>query len=308
MLMNYLRIYENFIKSRRQVEKKLLDSGEYKEVHHILPRSLGGNNDLDNLISLTPEDHYFAHLLLAKIYGGKLWAALFLMSSRCSKQSLIVGRRAMYGYARKQWSLVESGKEGLKGSDNGNHNPEVFSWINLDTGLDIKSTMHDMWVNYGGSRGKWTQVVSGQRNTMLGWTIDGRNIRIRGNKNKIHTFINRNGETFTGTQKQFCLHTGISVASASRVCRHGDVTVTGWRLYGVIDRNHTNRKSDGLAAQLHSGKTFVLINDKGDILKGTRQQIASAIGKNVSCVSSSLNYLKKNQNGSCYGYKLKEII
>ena len=217
--MNYLRIYENFVASRRLLEQSLVDSGDYKEVHHILPRSLGGSNDKDNLIALTPEDHYFAHLLLAKIYGGKLWAAVFLMSNRRWKSSLIIGRRAMYGYAKRQWSLVESGKEGLKGADNGNHNPAMFDWVNLDTGEDITATLHEMWTCYGGSRGKWTQAADGTRNTMLGWTIKGRKIKIRGNKNKTHKFVNRDGRTFTGTQKQFCIEFNISAPSASRVCR-----------------------------------------------------------------------------------------
>lgn len=306
--MNYLRIYENFVISRRAIEKQLLDSGAYKEIHHILPRSLGGDNGAKNLIALTPEDHYFAHLLLAKIYGGKLWAAVFLMSNRRWKSSLIIGRRAMYGYAKRRWSIAESGKEGLKGSANGNHNAEIYDWVNLDTEEKVSKTLHDMWITYGGSRGKWTQAANETRNTMFGWTIQGRTIKVRGNKNKIHNFVNRDGRVFVGTQKQFCIQFNKSFASASRVCRHGDVTIDGWRLEGVEDRSHLSRKSDGMSAKLHKGSTYVLVDIRGNILKGTRQQIADALGKNVASVSSSLCYLRKNKNGSCYGYRLKEII
>jgi len=56
------------------------------EVHHIKPRSLGGTNDKDNLVRLSLQDHYKAHLLLAMFTksGDKdkmLWA-LWRMSNR----------------------------------------------------------------------------------------------------------------------------------------------------------------------------------------------------------------------------------
>lgn len=36
------------------------------ETHHIIPKSIGGNNDDDNLIRLTPREHFIAHFLLMK--------------------------------------------------------------------------------------------------------------------------------------------------------------------------------------------------------------------------------------------------
>lgn len=44
----------------------------FYEQHHILPSSLGGSDDSDNLVLLTPEEHYVAHQLLIKIYPGNL--------------------------------------------------------------------------------------------------------------------------------------------------------------------------------------------------------------------------------------------
>jgi len=38
------------------------------EVHHILPRSMGGTDETSNLIALTPKQHYEAHYLLWKAY------------------------------------------------------------------------------------------------------------------------------------------------------------------------------------------------------------------------------------------------
>lgn len=49
----------------------------YKETHHIIPRSFGGNNIKSNVVQLTAREHYIAHALLWKmkfegIYGSKM--------------------------------------------------------------------------------------------------------------------------------------------------------------------------------------------------------------------------------------------
>lgn len=40
----------------------------YFERHHILPRSLGGSDENDNIVNLTAKEHYIAHRLLVEIY------------------------------------------------------------------------------------------------------------------------------------------------------------------------------------------------------------------------------------------------
>jgi len=43
----------------------------YTERHHIIPQSLGGNNDKDNLVDLTAREHFVCHWLLIKMTEGK---------------------------------------------------------------------------------------------------------------------------------------------------------------------------------------------------------------------------------------------
>lgn len=40
---------------------------EYTEIHHIIPKSLGGKNTKDNLIRLTAREHVICHTLLTKM-------------------------------------------------------------------------------------------------------------------------------------------------------------------------------------------------------------------------------------------------
>lgn len=43
---------------------------EYTEKHHIIPRSLGGCDDVDNLVKLTAREHFVCHLLLVRFTTG----------------------------------------------------------------------------------------------------------------------------------------------------------------------------------------------------------------------------------------------
>lgn len=61
--MNYKKHYDLLI---TRGKNRMLDG--YLEKHHILPRCMGGTDDIDNLVQLTPEEHYLAHQLLVKIY------------------------------------------------------------------------------------------------------------------------------------------------------------------------------------------------------------------------------------------------
>lgn len=53
----------------------------YSEKHHILPKSMGGTDARDNLIALTPRQHFVAHWMLWKAYGGSMGRAFFMMSN-----------------------------------------------------------------------------------------------------------------------------------------------------------------------------------------------------------------------------------
>jgi hypothetical protein len=50
-----------------KAKNRTLPKETYIERHHVIPRSLGGTNDKDNLVRLTAREHYIAHLLLWKM-------------------------------------------------------------------------------------------------------------------------------------------------------------------------------------------------------------------------------------------------
>jgi len=49
--------------------KKRITEG-YTELHHIIPQSMGGSNEKDNLVELTAREHFICHWLLVKMTEG----------------------------------------------------------------------------------------------------------------------------------------------------------------------------------------------------------------------------------------------
>jgi len=134
--MNYSKIYHLLIE-----KAKLREINGYYEKHHIIPRCLGGTNEKENLVNLTPEEHYLAHQLLVKIYPDNhalAKAAAMMMGNRPTNK--------MYGWVRKRFSLAKS----IEQSGNGNsqygsrwaHNPITKE------NKKIKGELDDGWV-YG---------------------------------------------------------------------------------------------------------------------------------------------------------------
>ena len=64
--MDYEKIYYSII---NKAKNRMLN--EYMEKHHIVPRSLGGNNKKENIVSLTAREHFICHWLLWKFTKGK---------------------------------------------------------------------------------------------------------------------------------------------------------------------------------------------------------------------------------------------
>lgn len=70
--MDYEKIYNQLIEKRRKEVLKKCDKDDpnylYCEIHHIIPRCIGGSDDEANKIALTAREHYIAHLLLRRMH------------------------------------------------------------------------------------------------------------------------------------------------------------------------------------------------------------------------------------------------
>lgn len=107
--MNYQKIYDDLIESARSHPAIGL-----KERHHIFPRCLGGNDDKDNLVDLSPRQHYVAHQLLVKIYPehhGLKYAAYMMTIAPKGKRS----SNRLYGWLRESYFKNRPQSRGMTG-------------------------------------------------------------------------------------------------------------------------------------------------------------------------------------------------
>lgn len=117
--MNYKKIYECLIESRRNLGRFKGDDNYY-EKHHILPKCFGGTNESENLVLLTAREHFVAHLLLVEMYEGrnksKMCCALWKMSTGNKYQ-----KRKL---TSKQYALVKRLlSDSMKGKNSPMHSP-----------------------------------------------------------------------------------------------------------------------------------------------------------------------------------------
>lgn len=80
--MNYTKIYNNIIE-RAKLRQTTNQLTSYKEIHHIVPKSMGGKDDKSNLVELTLKEHFLCHKLLIQIYKNNksLVYALWMMAN-----------------------------------------------------------------------------------------------------------------------------------------------------------------------------------------------------------------------------------
>ena len=140
--MNYLTIYNNLI---QKAINRSLDG--YKELHHIIPKCLNGSDTKDNLVYLTPEEHYVAHLLLIKIHPNNhsLVHAAIMMTVTGKDH---IRNNKLYGWLRRKHSKAISQKQ----SGSGNSQFGKYWIYNVVTGEIKRTTSKD--IPEGWIRGK----------------------------------------------------------------------------------------------------------------------------------------------------------
>ena len=125
--MNYKRLYDDLIEYRKS---NPITEG-YIENHHILPRSLGGKDTKDNIISLTAREHYIAHLLLARFNPCRQTTCAILMMQCGSKNQNRpnIRNNRMYEWARKEFSKYPSHMKGHKYAVGNKNSQYGTMWI-----------------------------------------------------------------------------------------------------------------------------------------------------------------------------------
>lgn len=122
--MNYLKIHESIVQRSKSRDKPEC----YCELHHIIPKSMGGDDSNENLTYLTAREHFIVHWLLYKIHKNRSMALAFFSMSKPVGNGRTRYTSRSFKYAReagiKAISDMKTGKNhhmyGLKGLENPN--------------------------------------------------------------------------------------------------------------------------------------------------------------------------------------------
>jgi len=146
----YSKCYYNIV---NRAKSRTMDAKTYVEKHHIMPKSLGGSNDPENIVKLTAREHLICHRLLIKMTEGKAkskmafaaWRIVFV--SNTHKRHAVSART--YASIRNEVAIA---RKNSKGSFK--HSPESKEKISKgNTGKRLGKTLTPEWCkNIGLSR------------------------------------------------------------------------------------------------------------------------------------------------------------
>jgi HNH endonuclease len=114
----YTKWYYCIVQNDR-AENRIKTKDSYFELHHIIPRSMNGDNSRENLILLTYREHFLCHWLLTKMctkvqHTIKMQKALFKMTTsndlqerRIASWQIVIAKRNAADAQRTRWNDSE---------------------------------------------------------------------------------------------------------------------------------------------------------------------------------------------------------
>lgn len=260
--MNYQRIYHELIADRRANPPA---EDEYVEVHHILPRCMGGGDEPENLIRLRPEDHFFAHLLLAKIHGGRLWAAVRIMAAAAIGAKPDVHRKRFgksMPAARRKYSAARLwANEHLVGLGHPSADRTIYHFRHKD-GREEKLARVEFCAKHNVHQSHVTGMVNGRYKSAGGWFLADRHTPETIGLPKgldhpmadrsVYTFRHVDGRQYRGTRYELAANDNVPSASINAVVTGSCLSAYGWYLPekvpdGVVGREAQSGERNGFA-------------------------------------------------------------
>lgn len=223
--MNYAKLYDRFINyckettPRERLEKRditdnrLREDKLYVEVHHILPRSEGGDDSENNLVKLLAEEHLFAHMIRFKAFNSNndIIAVRFMINGFKNKKKIQINKNIRLNkevkkaviFMKEKCKYMQENKlwhseEGIKNISKARKG--TMPVVEANTGIMIGSVsvnhpkvLNGEWVHH--SKGKVN--VYDEYGNKLSISVD----EYRNNKNK---YIRRGSNNTGESNSRYC--------------------------------------------------------------------------------------------------------
>lgn len=152
--MDYKNIYYKIIENAKKETENGNRHVGYFEKHHILPKSLGGSNDENNLVKLTAREHFICHWLLVKMYDKgtteryKMLCALWRMSNKSSSHKEHYINSRAYEKLRIEFSERVSKELSIlqAGEKNSQYGSKWYTNRNTGESKKFKEKPDDIWL------------------------------------------------------------------------------------------------------------------------------------------------------------------
>lgn len=252
--MNYQLIYDNIIHCAKS---RTLDPAVHYDIHHILPKSMGGTNDHVNLVNLTDKEHFIAHTLLWKIHRNRsMTSALWIMS-----------QNKRYHYKEMNSNRYAALREEFRAQQT---NQQIYKFENIITG-EIFEGIRKKFREYANisysecaaivNRGFIYKLNNDLHSNGVNWKLHGCEVKRRIPHNSdcvAYNFVNIHTNTlFTGTRLGFKNTFNLQ---PEPIINHNKI-INGWTL---LTSDNCNKY------QPNSSREYKFINiDTGKIFTGT---------------------------------------
>lgn len=156
----YTHWYYNII---QHAQKRLLSESVYVEKHHIIPRSLSGNNSKLNIVNLTAREHFICHLLLTKMTtGNAMYKMIHALNMITNIKNIGKGRYVpssrIYEYVRKCHN--EAIKNSWTDEKRKQHSKKLISYnSNVDKTSNTYLSRNEKIKKYQKTKKVWTETA-----------------------------------------------------------------------------------------------------------------------------------------------------
>ena len=195
----------------------------YTEKHHIIPKSLGGNNSVENLVELTAREHFICHWLLTKMTTGQeqkkmAYACKMMMHSHSDRQQRYRVTSRIYESLKQKLNVILKDREFTESWRN---NLKVAAQNRAKTeGQEAKQIKRDTMIKVNKSRkGEKRLATTGNKNHFYGKGFFGEDNPFYGQHHNEETLA----KLRVAKPKYCCEHCNTIVGGKSNYIRwHGD--------------------------------------------------------------------------------------
>jgi hypothetical protein len=158
----YTRWYYNII--NRAKTRSLSD---YKEKHHIIPKSMGGDNTKNNLVKLTAREHFVCHMLLVKMTTGKAKRSM----AYAAWQMTYIDNRPRYKPSSRMYAILRKQlSESYKGVPK-----SYIHWLGKNHSEDTKKKQSD--AKKGSNNPMFGRTQSAETKRLIGLAHKGKTVK-----------------------------------------------------------------------------------------------------------------------------------